>query len=32
VTAKPHKTISRDTVESALEGAGYGVTAFAEAP
>lgn len=31
VTAKPNKTISRETVETALKGAGYGVTTFSEA-
>jgi copper chaperone CopZ len=30
VTAKPDKTIRRDTVETALKGAGYGVTDFTE--
>jgi len=32
VTAKPNKTISRETVETALKTAGYGVTAFNAAP
>jgi hypothetical protein len=32
VTAKPNKTISRDTIETALKGAGYGVTSFNESP
>jgi hypothetical protein len=32
VTAKPNKTISRETVETALKSAGYGLTAFGEAP
>lgn len=30
VTAKPNTTISRETVETALKQAGYGVTAFTE--
>jgi hypothetical protein len=30
VTAKPDKTISRATVETALKTAGYGVTDFSE--
>jgi hypothetical protein len=30
VTAKPNKTISRQTVETALKTAGYGVTDFNE--
>lgn len=31
VTAKPNKTIARETVETALQGIGYGVTTFNEA-
>jgi hypothetical protein len=31
VTAKPNTTLSRETVETALKGAGYGVTTFTEA-
>ena len=31
VTAKPNTTISRETVETALKGAGYGVTTFTDA-
>jgi hypothetical protein len=30
ITAKPNQTISRDGVEAALKGAGYGVTSFTE--
>ena len=31
VTAKPNATVSRDSVETALKQAGYGVTSFTEA-
>jgi hypothetical protein len=32
VTARPGRTVSRDTVEQALGAAGYGVTSLTELP